>query len=614
MDIFLLGQKVEVVHMRIAVLDSRAWIQHPIFQKHLPVIYQESGTTWMNRTEIVQKPSNPHGTAVCAIIAQHTSPNIKIHNFDIFHKEPQILTKKVISALKYIMDDGGYDIVNMSLGIRTPNTELEDLCYKISHQGTLIVSAFDNAGAISYPAAYPFVIGVDTSPRCTHAEDFVIVEDSPINIRGKGGVQSLAWVEPPYTISQGNSFAAPYVTAFIASHFTNGPSQEQALDFIRRNAKHIYFSQKSKNTTRKPFQISSASLFPYNKEMTSLISFRELLDFNIVEIFDTKYSGHIGLPVKGLYDVESCFNIKNIDDINSKAIDTLILGHISETEGVSGKAIKRDVLNKCLEKGLNVFAFDDLYLNEFLPLYEAKCLSLYCPNHNVIPVSNYFGKLYQMRSPVLCVAGTSKRQGKFTLQLQLRKKLTERQYIVGQLGSEPTAQLWGIDEVFPLGYNGIIESNVQDILVQTNMLMHKIDEKNPDIIIVGSQSNILPRAFYNTGQIPLSQVGYILGANPDAIILCVNLDDDIKMISRFIYGIQGLCNCRVIALGVYPFTYSNGWGIIRNKKSKASNESVEKVVQNLESTFKIPVIIVGEQEYEEKLVNTCIKFFTGDST
>ena len=149
MDIFLLGQKVEVVHMRIAVLDSRAWIQHPIFQKHLPVIYQESGTTWMNRTEIVQKPSNPHGTAVCAIIAQHTSPNIKIHNFDIFHKEPQILTKKVISALKYIMDDGGYDIVNMSLGIRTPNTELEDLCYKISHQGTLIVSAFDNAGAIS---------------------------------------------------------------------------------------------------------------------------------------------------------------------------------------------------------------------------------------------------------------------------------------------------------------------------------------------------------------------------------------------------------------------------------------------------------------------------------
>ena len=613
MDIFLLGQKVEVVHMRIAVLDSRAWIQHPIFQKHLPVIFQESTTTWNKSTEIVQKPNNPHGTAVCAIIAHHTSPNIEIHNFDIFHKEPQILTKKVISALKYILEYGGYDIINMSLGIRTPNTELEALCDKISNQGSLIVSAFDNAGAISYPAAYPFVIGVDTSPRCTHAEDFVIVENSPINIRGKGGVQRLAWVDPPYTISQGNSFAAPYITAYIASHFTNGPSQEQALEFIHRNAKHVYSARKSNTILRKPFQISNASLFPYNKEMTSLISFRELLDFNIIEVCDTKYSGHIGLSVKGLYDIESCFNIKNIDDINSKTIDTLILGHISETEGVSGKSIKRDALIKCLEKGLNVFAFDDFYLNEFLPQFEAKGLSLYCPNYNTVPVTNYFGKLYQMRSPVLCVAGTSKHQGKFTLQLQLRKKLKERNYIVGQLGSEPTSQLWGIDEVFPLGYNGITESNVQDILVQTNMLMHKIDEKAPDIILVGSQSNILPRAYYNTGQIPLSQVGYILGANPDAIILCVNLDDDIKMISRFIDGIQGLCNCRVIALGVYPFTYSSGWGIIRNKKSKASNELVAKVIQNFESTFNIPAIIVGEKEQEEKLVNSCINFFTGDS-
>lgn len=85
------------------------------------------------------------------------------------------------------------------------------------------------------------------------------------------------------------------------------------------------------------------------------------------------------------------------------------------------------------------------------------------------------------------------------------------------------------------------------------------------------------------------------------------------MISRFIDGIQGLCNCRVIALGVYPFTYSSGWGIIRNKKSKASNELVAKVIQNFESTFNIPAIIVGEKEQEEKLVNSCINFFTGDS-
>lgn len=64
-----------------------------------------------------------------------------------------------------------------------------------------------------------------------------------------------------------------------------------------------------------------------------------------------------------------------------------------------------------------------------------------------------FGKLYRNPKPVLGVFGTSSRQGKFTLQLILRKHFTELGYVIGQIGTEPTAALFEMDADFHFGYN-----------------------------------------------------------------------------------------------------------------------------------------------------------------
>lgn len=77
------------------------------------------------------------------------------------------------------------------------------------------IAAFDNDGAVSYPAAFDCVIGVDASPNCKNVSEYEFVENSIINLRAKGGIQKLAWTTPEYVIVQGSSFACAYMSANI---------------------------------------------------------------------------------------------------------------------------------------------------------------------------------------------------------------------------------------------------------------------------------------------------------------------------------------------------------------------------------------------------------------
>ncbi len=189
--------------MRIVVLDSRPFLKHPIFKnRNIQVFTEEESQKWNNHLEtFTDTHLHPHGTAVCGIISANLPENVELFCFDIFDTEQKNMLCKLISALEFIYHNVKCDIINISLGVRYPNENLEKICRKICDNNTTIVSAFDNAGAISYPAAYPFVIGVDTSPRCTHADDFVFVKNSPITIRGKGNTQRVPWIDPLYTIN-----------------------------------------------------------------------------------------------------------------------------------------------------------------------------------------------------------------------------------------------------------------------------------------------------------------------------------------------------------------------------------------------------------------------------
>ncbi|MBE5965651.1 MAG: DUF1611 domain-containing protein, partial [Lachnospiraceae bacterium] len=130
---------------------------------------------------------------------------------------------------------------------------------------------------------------------------------------------------------------------------------------------------------------------------------------------------------------------------------------------------------------------------------------------------NRFGKLYRMTKLIVGVFGTSSKQGKYTLQLMLRKRFVQMGYNIGQIGTEPSALLFGMDYVFPMGYNSTVSIHEYDTITYLNNAIHNMEIAGKDIIIVGSQSGTVTYDYGNLQQFAVNQYSYLLGTLPELI-------------------------------------------------------------------------------------------------
>ena len=149
----------------------------------------------------------------------------------------------------------------------------------------------------------------------------------------------------------------------------------------------------------------------------------------------------------------------------------------------------------------------------------------------------------------------------------MREILLKQGYNVGQIGTEPSAQLFGIDYCYPMGYNSSVYITGYDTIRYLNYIENDLCEQCKDIIIVGSQSGTVPYDFGNISQYTIPQYELLMGANPDCVILCINPFDEIDYIKRTVNYIESIIDCKVIALVVFPMTLNNNWlGIYGNKR------------------------------------------------
>ncbi|MBQ3545466.1 MAG: DUF1611 domain-containing protein, partial [Lachnospiraceae bacterium] len=521
----------------------------------------------------------------------------------------------LISALSYIYESIHPDIINLSLGVSECNhiQELYDVCSKLTSEGTIIVSAFDNAGSISYPAAFNNVIGVVNRNSCHKVDDFEYFEDQVVNVGAKGSLQRLAWDNPQSVFLSGNSFACAHTTAKIAEmmFFSRKKlTKEQLLNNFKKISIKNNDSLNVFSMQKLPFNINVAALFPFGKEMQNLVRYERLLNFKIADIYETKYSAKIGATTNHLLNANytNDYVIKNIDKINYNNFDTLIIGHMDELSSVLGDNKYIDnLIADALKHHKNIFSFDDV---SYLDLTE--CQNLYTPliTINDLP-PNRLGMLHRITKPVLGVFGTSSKQGKFTLQLKLRELLLKDGFSVGQLGTEPTSQLYGMEFAFPMGYNSTVYINNDDAVRYINSAIHNMNLNNKDIIIVGSQSGTIAYDYGNISQFPTSQYALLLGSLPDCIILCVNLFDSFEYIHRTISFLESSVNSKVIALATIPFAVkNNGNNSIDILKTLRPSKEFCKVQELFISEFHIPLYNITDDGDMEKLYKLIISFFS----
>lgn len=540
-----------------------------------------------------------HGTAILDIISRYSGVD-SYYIIKIFSEELTCDEEVLLYALTYILKNVPCKYVNISCGLSflKLRKEFEDICSKITQRGTVLISAFDNMGAVSYPAALDTVIGVDADPVCKKHGDMVFVENSIVNVFAYGGVQRVKWTMPSYMFVSGTSYACAHVTAIISKH--SCADIEEALDLIKKQSMQTVCFEEERITKngQLQFKIKQAILFPYNKEMHSLINNMDMLSFQIGEIFDEPKLGNVGRVVQGI-------KIKSWKDINWEGtFDTVIIGHTRTLSEIVQKDLLQYLLENCKKYHKNVYSFDALEkyselikgANVFWPVLPE------CPNSN-------FDKLYAISAPVLGVFGTSSSQGKYTLQLKLRKMFLEEKYVVGQLGTEPTAALFEMDEMFHFGYDANVHLEHYNFIKMVNSSLNRIQKKLPDIILAGSQSNTIPYGITNLRYIPSAQIDFLLGLNPDRVILCINPYDELEYIRRTINMIEALVDCKVIAFVLYPMNYKNE-SIFGMNKYKITILEAETLKMKLMDNFQIPCYVLGEEAEMKELFITILDAFS----
>lgn len=543
-----------------------------------------------------------HGTAVFSILYNYEYGEYLF--FKIFEKSEQISIDSLIIVLQYIYHYVNCDMIHMSCGITGDEriSELEQICILLSQKGTIIVSSFDNYGAISYPAAFSCVIGVDMDAKIVNKNLYKFIQGSEVNIRAIGTEQRLPWIDGKHAYVSGSSFAAPYITMKLIQYLYEGGEKGNVDSWLKDHAykcESVPVREKMKR-----LKIHNAILFPYNKEIANLARHVSDITFEIYGIYDKIEMGKVG---KSVLLNERNVKIQNIEQVQwDSSVDTIIIGHLEYYE-LFFPGIKERVIQEAMDHNLQIYLFDDKNIenvdicsgNIFVPAVDDTCINI-----------NSFGKMYDIAKPVVSVLGTSSKQGKLSLQLFLKRMFQSDGYRVGYLGTEPSAFLYGADECYPMGESSAVKVQGSKALQTVNYFMHEIEKEDPDIILTGGQSQTIAYNYGNVGCHTIPQHEFLMGTLPDAIILCVNSFDEISYIDRTICYIESVTEGKVICLMLSPIVRNLKWSVLGNRQYIENGEVISIYKEKLIQNFSIPVYELFDDKEMENCYQTIIKFFT----
>ena len=576
-----------------------------------------------------------HGTA-CAGIIRKKAPDAMLYSVRIFDESLMADGRALIAAIQWCIDNE-MDMVNLSLGTTdvTFKASLQKICRKAVDAGVILVAAESNDGGESYPAVFPEVIGV-TGGAIYEVDGFYYRKDQRIECVARGDEQRVCWLNGKHIMTGGNSFAAPHITGIIAHLLEQHPKcsvqdirvllQEKALREIPQDQNKF---KSDRQTHRKDFQedyawIKKAVLYPYNKEMHSLVRYRDLLAFEIVGVADPIGKGMVGKDA-GKVIGEPVANLRISPNIRRAMADagTLILGYVDQLARIRKRDLLRDYVQLALDEGCHVFSFQALDPTVYGDLYELadkKGLRLAYPHvhrEEITHAIQHFHAFPPVDVPVLSVMGTSSQQGKFTLQLALRRRLIQKGYKVGQIGTEHHARLFGMDAAFPMGYASPLKLPFQHYIPYLDYKIREICQRTqPDIILTGSQSGTIPYHVQEHSTHCLSSLAFLLGVKPDACILVVNSIDTEEYIRDTIDGIRAVCKAPTIllAMGDHEKHIRTAYGRSMITPKKMAQAQIDHHLKKLEDTFCVPAIEILSETGQQRLVETVIQYFSKDTS
>ena len=625
--------------IRVAVVDSGIVVDHPRIG---PVAGGVSLTIGPDGSVVYgddYADCTGHGTA-CAGIIRRKAPEAALYSIRVFDETLSTEGRLLIAAVEWAIAQS-MDLVHLSLG--TTDVAFRDafvtVCRKATQRGIILVSAEHNEGRDSYPALLPEVIGVGAG-NVRGMYDYHYRPGADIECIARGNPQRVCWREPPEIMLGGTSFAAPHVTGLIALilQANSGASLNEVRAILKNHAlpepeagqrsQPIPSSRTSTNTDggltfRKATDgfswIRRAALYPYNKEMHALVRARDCVGFKIVGVADPVGKGLVGKDAAHVIGL-SASGLRVAPRLSAalKGADTLILGYVDELSRIRKRDYLRECVKTALDHDVHVFSLLALGRERYGDLHEVaetRGLRLYYPELTAGEAQKTLDEASsfpQVDVPVLAVVGTSSQQGKFTLQLALRRRFLELGYRVGQVGTEHHAELFGMDCAFPMGYASSIRIPIDWYVPFLDAKMREISHlKKPHLLLVGTQSGTVPYDVNEPQNQTLPTIAFLMGAKPDACLLVVNSVDADDYIRDTIDGIRALCQAPTLLLAIPDRKkhIQEVYGRTAIKPRRMDEDEIHRKLLHLERTFGLPVVCITDRAGIHRAVDVVVEYF-----
>lgn len=536
-----------------------------------------------------------HGTTVVNLLLKNLVSHVNLFIIKIFDKDLKTSISKLTAALEYCCGID-CDLVQVSLGTLYSDSNMHKAVRKLSEKA-LIISAFDNQNGLSYPASYQEVLGVDSSQDILDRNEYYLDDNGTVDVCGKDTYFRVNGLNRKKIIVHGSSYLCSHISSLILNAGTSIRSKKEAIQYLTTtlnlfNGNSISCPQSS--SSKRTIRVRRAIVFPFNKEIYTIAAYEHFSEIDISGYYDIKESGHIGRRICDFLNYTSNEKeIKNYLEINwEDSFDTVICGH---TEKIS-KIVKRDVLGeiveKCAKYGKQLISFDKI--SDYLEKYPE--ITAWFPNTaNLFVPSNRYGKLRTPNIPVLGIFGTSSHQGKMSFQILLRNYLKDNDVLVKNIGSEPQSFVFGFEYTYAFGYNSVDLLTPYEMISALNEAVFQLSDNSCDIIVVGSQSGTVPHQLRNLNMIPLRQYYFLLGTQPDSIILFVNSYDSAEYIKRTVEFFYSTVQAQVICL-------------IWSEVNKTGDIQSHMSVEDMQSLFGIPVFDLKSLNME-KIKEIIFKYY-----
>jgi thermitase len=202
----------------VAVLDTGVDASHEDLQGVVKgnICFSDSNTS---------SDINGHGTHISGIIAAvgdngigiaGAAPNVRILNVKVAEDNGMVWASNVADGVRWAVDNGA-DVINMSLAAASASKELQSAVEYAWQRGVVLVAAAGNyTKAVTYPAAFPQVIGV--AAICQDGTLWAESDDGDFVDAYAPGADIISTLPGnKYGYYNGSSMAAAYISAFAAT-------------------------------------------------------------------------------------------------------------------------------------------------------------------------------------------------------------------------------------------------------------------------------------------------------------------------------------------------------------------------------------------------------------